>query len=110
MVFFRKTEDYGTEVPVSNDFNYQKGNYGDPNAVRMSNVKPGKDNVEVELVRNALSKLFPRAVKPGSEYTYDMERAVKKWQKRLEHEQTGVITRDEAIMLGEQEDPSFNVV
>lgn len=106
MMFFKK----GEEVPVQEDFNLQRGNYGDPNAVRMSNVKPGKDNVEVALVRNALSVLYPRAVKPGSEYTYEMERAVKKWQKRLDHEITGIITRDEAIMLGEQADPTFSVV
>jgi hypothetical protein len=105
MMFFKRDE-----VPVVEDFNLQRGNYGDPNAVRMSNVKPGKDNVEVALVRNALSALYPRAVKPGSEYTYDMERAVKKWQKRLEHEITGVITRDEATMLGEQATPPFGVV
>jgi hypothetical protein len=107
MKFFRKTEDY---VPDVNNFNYQVGNYDDNSTIRMSNVKPGKDNMEVKLVRNALSKMFPHVVRPGSEYTYQLERAIKKWQKRIGKEQTGILTRDEAIALGEQADPSFNVV
>lgn len=73
--------------------------------VRLSNIKYGKKNVQIEVVRSALCKKFPLYC-PDPSDTWDnmMMQGVLLWQRELGHEETGVFTREELVALSEGED------
>ena len=74
-----------------------------PEPIKFVNVKPGKENMHVKIVRDALYVMYPHSNKVGlSEYDVYMEKAVKKWQQYLETPITGKITNDELVMLGKK--------
>jgi len=77
--------------------------------IRISNIKPGKANVQVETVKLALSKLWPGFVPPGDTYDFDMTQGVLRLQERLGEPVTGIITRKELKALAKLTDVKFTV-
>ena len=77
--------------------------------IRLSNIKPGKSNVQVETVKLALSKLWPAFVPPGDEYDFNMTQGVLRLQEQLGTPVTGNITREELKALAELTDVDFVV-
>jgi hypothetical protein len=77
--------------------------------IRISNIKQGKSNIQVETVKLALSKLWPAFVPPGDEYDFNMTQGVLRLQEQLGTPVTGIITREELKALAELTDVEFNV-
>jgi hypothetical protein len=77
--------------------------------IRVSNIKQGKSNVQVETVKSALNKLYPAFVPPGDEYDFNMTQGVLRLQERLGTPVTGIITREELKCLAELTDVEFDV-
>ena len=77
--------------------------------IRLSNIKQGKSNVQVETVKSALNKLYPSFVPPGDEYDFNMTQGVLRLQERLGTAITGIITREELKALSELTEVEFNV-
>lgn len=87
--------------------NYQRQQL-DP--VKLINIKPGKSNYHVKIVKDILQSMYPHP-NHKDDYNYDvfMEKAVKKFQQDMGTEITGVITEDELKSLAEKTG-SFRVV
>jgi hypothetical protein len=77
--------------------------------IRVSNIKPGKNNIQIETVKLALSKLWPAFVPTGDEYDFNMTQGVLRLQERLGTPVTGIITREELKALAELTDVEFSV-
>jgi len=77
--------------------------------IRLSNIKQGKTNVQIETVKSALNKLYPAFVPPGDEYDFNMTQGVLRLQERLGTPITGIITREELKALADLTDVEFNV-
>jgi hypothetical protein len=75
--------------------------------IRMSNLKQGRNNVQVEVVRATLVLKYPAFVPPGSEYDFHMTQGVLRFQDELGHEQTGIITKEEAVELSQGQEWSI---
>jgi hypothetical protein len=88
--------------PIKEPFDMSKN-------IRISNIKPGKSNVQVETVKLALSKLWPGFVPPDAEYDFNMTQGVLRLQERLGTPVTGIITREELKALAELTDVEFSV-
>ena len=87
-----------------NDFKYQVGQaYSDCIAIKAVNVKPGKSNYHVAVVGDVLNEMYPHPNKTNMELYDDyMNKAVRKYQHSIGHEQTGVLTIEELELLGKQ--------
>lgn len=84
--------------------NYQRGPaWSGVEQIKFVNIKPGKENHHVKVVRDVLYSMYPHANAQGL-YLYDvyMEKAVKKFQQEIDAPITGVITDDELRLLGEK--------
>jgi len=73
-----------------------------PEPVKYVNIKPGKENQHVKIVRDVLYSMYPHANKQGS-YEYDvyMEKAVRKFQDQYGYPVTGTIAEDQLKRLAE---------
>ena len=71
--------------------------------VRLINIKPGKENYHVKIVKDVLHSLYPHP-NDKDDYTYDvfMEKAVKKFQQDQGVEITGVLTGLDLQTLAEK--------
>lgn len=71
--------------------------------VKLINIKPGKDNYHVKIVKDVLHSLYPHP-NDKDDYTYDvfMEKAVKKFQQDINTPITGRLTDAELRMLAEK--------
>ena len=78
--------------------------------VKLINIKPGKSNMHVKVVRDALYKMYPHANGQGL-YEYDayMQKAVKKFQQEIGVAITGILTEDELKILADKS-KTFRVV
>lgn len=98
----------GTFDPI--EFKYQVGkDWANDREVRMSNIKPGKNNHQVEFVRKELSKLWPGIFHSSTEYDDDMVSFVKKFQRSLGDPESGNISKEQAAALGALAEPPFTV-
>ena len=98
----------GTFDPI--EFNYQVGrDWVNDREVRMSNIKPGKNNHHVEFVRKELSKLWPTTFYCGTEYDDDMVSFVKKFQRSLGEPESENISKEQVVALGNLAEPPFTV-
>lgn len=72
-----------------------------PEPIKAVNIKAGKENHHVKIVRDVLYSMYPHANKQGS-YEYDvyMEKAVRKFQKEHDYPVTGSITTPQLEHLG----------
>lgn len=86
------------------DFKYQVGQaYSDCVSIKAVNVKPDKANYHIAVVGEVLNNMYPHPNKTNMELYDDyMNKAVRKYQASIKHEQTGVITIEELQMLGQQ--------
>ena len=80
--------------------NYQRQQL-DP--VKLINVKPGKTNYHVKIVKDVLHSLYPHP-NDKDDYNYDvfMEKAVKKFQQDQGVEITGVLTENDLQALAKK--------
>ena len=71
--------------------------------VKLINIKPGKENYHVKIVKDVLHSLYPHP-NDKDDYTYDvfMEKAVKKFQQDQGVEITGVLTSLDLQTLAEK--------
>lgn len=97
-------------VPDVNNFTYQRANYGKPTEIRMSNIKWDKSNEHVELVRNALAAMYPTKLLPGTEYDKAMINVVERWQRDNGYQDTGVLSKEQVLIIAEQDGNKFTVV
>lgn len=97
-------------VPDVKNFTYQRGNYGKPKEIRMSNIKWHKVNEQVELVRNALAKMYPSHLLPGYEFDDAMIRCVERWQRDNGYSDNGVLNKEQTMLIAEQDGNVFEVV
>lgn len=84
--------------------NYQTGAaWSGVEPIKAVNIKPGKENHHVKIVRDVLYSMYPHANAQGL-YLYEvyMEKAVKKFQQDIGTPITGVLTEDELRLLGEK--------
>lgn len=84
--------------------NYQRGPaWSGVEQIKLVNIKPGKENHHVKIVRDVLYSMYPHSNAQGL-YLYDvyMEKAVKKFQQEIGTPITGIITEDELRLLGEK--------
>ena len=96
--------------PVSNsDMRYPAPNLSYVNRIKMNNIKRGMTNLHVQIVREALSRVYP-AIVPAKPPIYDdqMAAAVRQYQYDIGSVVTGDLTRDEVVNLSEGND--FTVV
>lgn len=71
--------------------------------VKLINIKPGKENHHVRVVRDVLYDMYPHANGRNlSDYDAYMMKAVKKFQQEMGTPITGVITEDELKMLADK--------
>lgn len=80
--------------------NYQRQQL---DAVKLINVKPGKSNYHVKIVKDVLHDMYPHPNDKDS-YDYDvfMEKAVKKFQQDIGTDITGILTEEELKSLAEK--------
>ena len=78
--------------------------------VKLINIKPGKTNYHVKIVKDVLHSLYPHP-NDKDDYSYDvfMEKAVKRFQQDQGVEITGVLTEDDLRVLAEKSQ-KFKVV
>lgn len=71
--------------------------------VKLINIKPGKTNYHVKIVKDVLHSLYPHP-NDKDDYNYDvfMEKAVKKFQQDQGVEITGVLTENDLQALAEK--------
>ena len=71
--------------------------------VKLINIKPGKENYHVKIVKDVLHSLYPHP-NDKDDYAYDvfMEKAVKKFQQDINTPITGSLTDAELRMLAEK--------
>ena len=71
--------------------------------VKLINIKPGKENYHVKIVKDVLHSMYPHP-NDKDDYNYDafMEKAVKKFQQDIDTPITGRLTDDELRMLAEK--------
>jgi hypothetical protein len=71
--------------------------------VKLINIKPGKENYHVKIVKDVLHSMYPHP-NDKDDHNYDafMEKSVKKWQQYIGTPITGKITNEELVMLGEK--------
>lgn len=69
--------------------------------IKAINVKPGKNNYHVGVVMSVLHDMYPHPNKHDmNSYDDYMQKAVRHYQKSLNHEQTGIISIEELEELG----------
>jgi len=71
--------------------------------VKLINIKPGKENYHVKIVKDVLHSMYPHP-NDKDDYNYDafMEKAVKKFQQDIDAPITGRLTDAELRMLAEK--------
>jgi predicted dinucleotide-utilizing enzyme len=71
--------------------------------VKLINIKPGKENYHVKIVKDVLHSLYPHP-NDKKDFVYDsyMEKAVKKFQQDINTPITGRLTDAELRMLAEK--------
>ena len=71
--------------------------------VKLINIKPGKENYHVKIVKDVLHSMYPHP-NDKDDYNYDafMEKAVKKFQQDINTPITGSLTDAELRMLAEK--------
>lgn len=77
--------------------------------IRMSNVKEGKTNVHVQTILHYLASRYPAYCFPGDTYDGNMIQAVCQWQRELGQEETGILTKGQAMLLSELPDADFTI-
>lgn len=87
--------------------NYQRQQL---DAVKLINIKPGKTNYHVKIVKDVLHSLYPHP-NDKDDYSYDvfMEKAVKRFQQDIGTDITGVLTENELKTLAKRS-KTFKVV
>ena len=71
--------------------------------VKLINIKPGKSNYHVKIVKDILHGMYPHS-NDKDDYNYDvfMEKAVKKFQQEIGTDITGVLTQEDLQALAEK--------
>lgn len=80
--------------------NYQRNEL---DQVKLINIKPGKNNYHVKVVKDVLHSLYPHA-NDKDDFVYDsfMEKAVKKFQQDQGTNITGILTEQDLRLLAEK--------
>lgn len=80
--------------------NYQRNQL---DQVKLINIKPGKTNYHVKIVKNVLHSLYPHA-NDKKDFVYDsyMEKAVKRFQQDIGTDITGRLTEQDLRLLAEK--------
>ena len=80
--------------------NYQRNQL---DQVKLINIKPGKDNYHVKIVKDVLHSMYPHA-NDKKDFVYDsyMEKAVKRFQQDTGTDITGRLTENDLKLLAEK--------
>lgn len=71
--------------------------------VKLINIKPGKSNYHVKIVKDILQSMYPHPnEKDNDEYDVYMQKAVKKFQQDQGVEVTGILTEVDLKSLAEK--------
>jgi murein L,D-transpeptidase YcbB/YkuD len=78
--------------------------------VKLINIKPGKTNYHVKIVKDVLHEMYPHS-NDKDDYNYDvfMEKAVKKFQQDIGTDITGILTEEDLRALADKSG-SFTVI
>lgn len=71
--------------------------------VKLINIKPGKENYHVKIVKDVLHSMYPHS-NDSNDFVYDsyMQKAVRKFQQDINSNITGTLTDAELRMLAEK--------